>query len=107
MIPIAIRLQGQLSANGTGRVEVLYNEQWGTICDDGWDMNDANVTCRQLGYEHAARALKGNDVPHGSGQIWLHEVDCNGREQDLNSCSHTGWGVHDCKHEEDAGVECF
>ena len=101
-----LRLQGPSSANGTGRVEVLHNGQWGTICDDNWDTNDAAVVCRQLGYQNAVRALQGGQVPRGSGQIWLDEVGCSGREQNLTSCSHAGWGSHDCRHSEDAGVEC-
>ncbi|XP_028416610.1 neurotrypsin-like [Dendronephthya gigantea] len=101
-----MRLQGSLSKNGTGRVEVFFNGQWGTICDDGWDFKDARVVCRQLGYQDAVRALQGGQVPDGSGRIWLDEVGCKGIEQNLISCSNRGWGKHDCRHSEDAGVEC-
>ncbi|CAB3997370.1 deleted in malignant brain tumors 1 -like, partial [Paramuricea clavata] len=103
---ISLRLQGPLRSNGTGRVEVFYKGQWGTICDDIWDLNDARVACRQLGYRNAVRALQGGFVPDGSGQIWLDQVACSGNEQSLSRCSHNPWGNHDCSHSEDAGVEC-
>jgi hypothetical protein len=99
-------LQGPLSAKGTGRLEVFYNGKWGTVCDDIWDINDARVACRQLGYTYAVRALRGSDVPDGTGQIWLDDVRCTGSEQNLTSCSHDGWGNENCDHGEDAGVEC-
>ena len=101
-----LKLEGPLSANGTGRIELFYNGKWGTVCDDGWDLNDANVACRQLGYFYAVKALQGSDVPDGSGQIWLDDVACTGNEQNLTSCSHEGWGNENCEHDEDAGVEC-
>jgi hypothetical protein len=104
---IAVRLLGPSSFNGTGRVEVFYNGQWGTICHDYWDINDARVVCRQLGYPHGAlRALQGYQVPDGTGQIWLDNVRCTGSEQSLIDCSHNGWGSHNCRHYQDAGVQC-
>ncbi len=45
----AIRLQGG-SSSLTGRVEVCNNNIWGTVCDDAWETDDANVACRQLGF---------------------------------------------------------
>ena len=101
-----MQLQGPISAFGTGRVEVFYNGYWGTICDDGWDIRDAQVVCRELGYKDAVRALHGGQIPAGFGQIWLGNIDCNGKEQNITSCYHRGWGVQYCSHYEDAGVEC-
>ena len=95
-----------MSANGIGRVEVFFNGQWGTICDDYWGINDARVACRQLGYQSVVRALKGDKVPSGSGRIWLDNVACTGYEQNISSCSDLEWGNHDCRHSEDAGVQC-
>ena len=97
-----------MSENGTGRVEVFYNGSWGTICDDGWDKNDARVVCRQLGYPDAVRHLNRDQIPSGSGNIWLAYVACTGREESLADCSHAGWGKGTtyCGHAEDAGVEC-
>ena len=103
---ISLRLQGPSSANGTGRLEILYHEQWGTICDDDWNLNDAKVACRQLGYHYAIRALSGQEVPDGVGLIWLDNVGCSGNEDSLSSCYHRGWGKHNCEHRDDAGIEC-
>ena len=104
--PPLIRLQGPRSSNGSGRVEVFYDGKWGTVCDDYWDLNDAIVACRQLGYQYASKALKGNDVANGNGTIWLDDVDCTGKEMYLSSCTHRKWGIHNCFNSRDAGVEC-
>ena len=101
-------MKGPHSENGTGRVEVYHNGTWGTICDDGWNMKDARVACRQLGYEDAVKALHGHQVPSrsGSGKMWLDEVDCTGKEQNIADCSHIGWDTTNCGSHENAGVEC-
>ena len=87
-------------------MEVYYNDEWGTVCDDGWDLNDAQVVCRQLGFGLAIVARVGAYYGQGSGQIWLDDLNCVGTESTIANCLHNGWGNQDCRHDEDAGVQC-
>ena len=89
-----------------GRVEVLHNGRWGTVCDERWDLQDATVVCRQLGYGTAVGALRRAAYGRGSGPIWYDDVHCSGSEANLAKCAHRGLGVHNCVHLSDAGVIC-
>ncbi|MGC6417669.1 MAG: DUF4215 domain-containing protein [Bradymonadia bacterium] len=90
--------------DSSGRVEIFSNGEWGTVCDDFFDLADARVVCRQLGFADAERIDV--DVPGGDGPILLDDVECLGDEERLLDCASRGLGQHNCVHSEDIGVVC-
>ena len=102
---VEVRLIGG-NATSEGRVEIFHENVWGTVCDDLWDINDARVVCRQLGYSDAEEAILEAEFGAGSGRIWLDEVECSGNETLLANCSFPEWGTADCFHSHDSGVKC-
>ncbi|XP_069779234.1 neurotrypsin [Narcine bancroftii] len=89
-----------------GRVEIFINGQWGTICDDGWTDEDATVVCHQLGHKGIAKARPQAYFGDGVGPIHMDNVKCTGSEHTLEDCSKQDIGIHNCRHNEDAGVIC-
>ena len=85
---------------------MYHNGEWGTVCDDGWDLNDAQVVCNEAGVGNAIAVRYNAFYGQGSGQIWLDNLNCTGKEGTIGNCSHTGWGTENCSHSEDAGVKC-
>ena len=101
-----LRLAGAGSLYNAGRVEIYYNNQWGTICDSSWDLDDATVVCKRLGFAFATEAPRGAFYGEGSGPVWLDEVGCSGSETSLEECAHTGLESIDCAQFQDASVVC-
>nr|XP_054772853.1 mucin-2-like [Lytechinus pictus] len=97
------------SSSLEGRIEVYYNGVWGTICDIGWDSTDANVICKQLGFQISL----GTNIPRfGQGPftqtVWLMNVQCESSDESLNDCvTSDQWGqASACPHSRDVGVRC-
>ncbi|PIK36252.1 hypothetical protein BSL78_26916 [Apostichopus japonicus] len=98
-----IRLAGG-DLHRKGRVEVLLYGEWGTICDDDWDYNDAIVFCRQLGFKDVDKVRKNAFFGEGNGQIFMDGIECDGTERAITDCPYIS--NHNCIHSEDAGVVC-
>ena len=96
-----VRLIGARGLPYEGRVEVYHNEQWGTVCDDYFDIKDANVVCKHIGYPRAIDYYTG---ALGSGPIW--HLNCTGRETSVFDCIHADFNDINCNHKEDVGVLC-
>lgn len=100
------KISVRLSENSTGRVEVLFNNEWGSVCDNSWDDKASAVVCQMLGFSDG-RALRRQNVKYGSGRFWLDNVRCQGSESSISECKHRSWGTHDCYPGQEAGAECF
>ena len=96
-----------------GRLEVFYDGEWCTICDDYWTDEEADVACRQLGFVGGSvedwDRFRSSFFPPGTSDqaIVLDDVRCTGGQSALAECRHRGWGVHNCKHAEDVGIRCI
>ncbi|XP_076046099.1 lysyl oxidase-like 2 isoform X1 [Oratosquilla oratoria] len=93
-------------AEWEGNVEIFREGKWGNICDDEWDNRDGKVVCKQLGYQDVEKVTYNSHYGHVRSKYWMDNVYCYGEEKNLTECRHDGWGVHDCKLDEAAGVIC-
>lgn len=84
---------------------MLEHRQWGSVCDDTWDLEDSHVVCRQLNCGWAVQALPGLHFAPGRGPIHRDQVNCSGAEAYLWDCPGLP-GAGYCGHKEDAGVVC-
>ena len=120
---------GQGNSSSQGTVQICIGGVWGTVCDDLWSVPDAQVVCRQLGYSTTGKhdrqlchqlsetanlqqsllfsgiqAFSSANFGQGSGPIQIDDVSCIGNETNLLNCTHST--IHNCTHNEDAGVVC-
>ncbi|XP_076082552.1 scavenger receptor cysteine-rich domain superfamily protein-like [Mytilus galloprovincialis] len=101
-----VRLAGG-SKPANGRIEILHNGLWGTICDANFDQSTATVICTMLGYNNSDAVM----YPHaqygpGTGKIFFTNLHCTGTELDLENCKYSTWDNSQCTHNNDMSIDC-
>ena len=77
-----------------GRVEVFYNNTWGTVCRDGWTNTNGDILCKQLGFQKYEGMINVWFSRMADQPTWLKNVDCvSGVHSDITSCPFQGWNV--------------
>uniref|UniRef100_A0A5S6QY80 Neurotrypsin n=1 Tax=Trichuris muris TaxID=70415 RepID=A0A5S6QY80_TRIMR len=83
-----VRLRGMNRHFGEGRVEVMSGDLWGLVCGDQFSINEANVICRQLGFDRGAHNFTTVDLfgPPDSRQFSMLGLSCQGSERSIFHC---------------------
>ncbi|XP_052086629.1 scavenger receptor cysteine-rich domain superfamily protein-like [Mytilus californianus] len=88
-----------------GTVELYHLGKWGEVCDTNFDVKDAEVICRMLGYTAGIPRLL-NSTDSGTGLVWIDNLHCNGDETDVALCKSDGFGSMTCSHKRKAAIYC-
>ena len=97
-------MDGYISHNRiTGQIEVYYNNQWYEICYQDWDIKDATVACRQLGYDYVASSSFSTSYNY---RTVFNNLTCSGTETSLFDCAHSGFRRRSCDNRQVARVSC-
>ncbi|KAL1502427.1 hypothetical protein ABEB36_007568 [Hypothenemus hampei] len=106
----SVKLAGAEGSN-EGRIEVTVFSKTGYICDDQFTITDAEILCKELGFELGALEVKGNsyyakDLRENHTLYMMDDIECLGNETSIMHCDFAGWGIHNCADGEIAGVVC-
>ena len=104
-----VRLAGGPSLQ-EGRVEILYNGEWGTVCDRGWTVFDkpSDIVCHSIGLGYAEDPYGGGHYEQGTGPMVLDDVFCPyAGVTSIIQCRSEGFGVGNCNPSAEAGVRCI
>ena len=100
---------GGIDEASRGRVELLINGEWNTICSQGFGLKEANIICNQLGLNGARRIKTGYYGAGSGGIVALRNRGCDGGESDILNCDLQSASTINlnCSHDQDVGIECL
>ena len=91
-----------------GRLEMFYENVWKTICYNGFDIRNAHVACRQLGYKEVLSLCRAATMMNGqgTGPIQTETWNCTGNENNLQDCKNNKEKSHNCFRYQNVGITC-
>ena len=101
----AIKLSGS-SVEHAGRIEICMEGIQTILCDDSWDIKDAQVACRELGYPPYGAVPTYNCYTDSQLSFGITHINCTGNEEHLVNCSHSNASLYNCNSHKEAGVVC-
>ncbi len=90
----------------SGRLELIYENTWHTVCDAAFDQQDAEVVCRELDCGAPVQLLGAAAFGKGDAQMWTQEIQCRGNESQIYFCPTSSSLKYNCTHENDIGLSC-
>ena len=108
LIDLVFTVTSLLGGNSSfeGNVQVYSNGTWQAVCDDAWDINDANVVCNQIGFTNATHYYRNSYFGRVNSSFSMFDVQCNGNESRIQDCPHNISTSTSCGQNNIAGVEC-
>lgn len=105
LFPGNVKLSGGTNSC-EGRVEFYDKGQWGTVCSEAWDVNDATVVCQQLDCGKVHKITSQDEYGHGTAITWSEQIECGGSESNLAQCPQRPFRDKTCNTTSIAGVVC-
>ena len=107
---IYYRISGGDPSGRSGRAEIFFDDEWGTLCNTDWGENEASALCRQMGF-HGGDPIDGPFKVPAKGLVYRSMYQCRATSQSLSDCPHSGWqeakDTECTDHQNDAGVFCY
>ncbi len=90
----------------SGRLEILHDQTWISVCDAAFDQQDAEVVCRELDCGAPVQVLGAAAFDKGDAQMWSQEIECRGNESQIHLCPTSPSHQNNCSHENSVELMC-